>query len=604
MTDLQHDDLDTRVRASLERWAERAPIPVDRLDEIEHTPRTARSPRPRAALLAAAAVIAVMLIAVALARPTEDMPDTTAGPGGVQARVLVGSALGVRSIAVGTDAIWVVSANDGMLYRVDPTTNERTASFDVGSGFEGVAEAGDVLWLSGADGLVAVDESTGARLATTDLPDGDVYAGYVAFGAVWAAVDGAVLRFDPLTGEERERFATGRSPGFMLATDDELWVSNVNDDSVIALDPETGDIVHEIDVGYAPRALAVDDTGAVWVSLSDADEVVRLDRENDSVDARVAVGRYPHGIDAVGNVVWVTNFLDGTVTRIDTDTAGVIGTHPVGRRPGSIRYAFGSVWVTSHRDPALLRLDPAARLDTAVAPSISRLVDVGDGRSIYLRCSGVGPTTVVLVPDIGEDAGSMPLVEARLARSTRVCATDPAGTSRSTVGPAPRTAEALASDLRAALDGAGVTGPFVLVGDGYGALTARWAASDWPDVTGVVLVKPVSPTFLSRVRAVLDGEDLAGFEQQLRSSEDLSGMAASEDVSSRSFDVPVVMVLGDDTVDDPDDVAPRADIIELLDELEDEDATRLEAETVVAVGDPRPPTIRPDAVVDAVRRLL
>ena len=130
------------------------------------------------------------------------------------------------------------------------------------------------------------------------------------------------------------------------------------------------------------------------------------------------------------------------------------------------------------------------------------LVDIGGGRKMYLKCSGRGSPTVVLVGGLRASADdwdisdkSKPTVFTGVGKFTRVCACDRPGTpvgekpSRSDPVPQPTTAKDAVADLHALLSAAGEAGPYVLVGHSYGGLIVRLYASTYPkEVSGLVLV--------------------------------------------------------------------------------------------------------------------
>jgi len=134
------------------------------------------------------------------------------------------------------------------------------------------------------------------------------------------------------------------------------------------------------------------------------------------------------------------------------------------------------------------------------------LVDVGSGRKMYLKCSGKGSPTVVLVGGLRASADdwsitdkSAPAVFSEVSKFTRVCAYDRPGTpvgekpSRSDPVPQPTTARDAVADLHALLKAAGETGPYVLVGHSYGGLVVRLYTSTYPkDVASLVLVDALS----------------------------------------------------------------------------------------------------------------
>ncbi len=133
-------------------------------------------------------------------------------------------------------------------------------------------------------------------------------------------------------------------------------------------------------------------------------------------------------------------------------------------------------------------------------------VDIGGGRKMYLKCSGRGSPTAVLVGGLRASVDdwdisdkSKPTVFTGVAKFTRVCVCDRPGTpigdkpSRSDPVPQPTTAKDAIADLHALLSAAGEAGPYVLVGHSYGGLIVRLYASTYPkEVSGLVLIDALS----------------------------------------------------------------------------------------------------------------
>ena len=155
--------------------------------------------------------------------------------------------------------------------------------------------------------------------------------------------------------------------------------------------------------------------------------------------------------------------------------------------------------------------DSSAPLQSPATADIAGLIDIGDGRSMYLECRGAGSPTVLfvsgtrgaadewntLVPDAA--AGTVSTFEA-VAETTRACAYDRPGTTTAsgeptttTVVPQPTTALRGAEDLHALMDATEQTGPYVIVGLSWGGMIAQQFAGIYPDeVEGIVLLDSAS----------------------------------------------------------------------------------------------------------------
>ena len=91
-------------------------------------------------------------------------------------------------------------------------------------------------------------------------------------------------------------------------------------------------------------------------------------------------------------------------------------------------------------------------------------------------------------------------VQPEVAKTTRVCAYDRAGTGWSEPGPAPRDAQQIAGELHTLLRNARVEGPYVLVGQSFGGLYVRMYADRYPrQVAGMVLVDASHPDMWTRL---------------------------------------------------------------------------------------------------------
>ena len=119
----------------------------------------------------------------------------------------------------------------------------------------------------------------------------------------------------------------------------------------------------------------------------------------------------------------------------------------------------------------------------------SELVRLANGRSLNLYCMGSGSPTVILESGLGGSAYSWWTVQEKIAKLTRVCAYDRAGSGKSPPGPFPRDTRAQVGDLEQLLLAAKVKPPYVLVGHSMGGYNVRvFASRHMHDVVGLVFV--------------------------------------------------------------------------------------------------------------------
>ena len=117
-----------------------------------------------------------------------------------------------------------------------------------------------------------------------------------------------------------------------------------------------------------------------------------------------------------------------------------------------------------------------------------QLVDIG-GYKLHLHCTGQGAPTVLFENGSADFSFIWDLVQPDVAKFTRACSYDRAGSAWSDPGPVPRSFNQINLELYTALQKAGVGGPYVLVGQSYGGFVVRAFAERYKsDVVGVVLV--------------------------------------------------------------------------------------------------------------------
>ena len=137
-----------------------------------------------------------------------------------------------------------------------------------------------------------------------------------------------------------------------------------------------------------------------------------------------------------------------------------------------------------------------------------QMVDIG-GRRIHMVVMGddTGQPTVILEAGMASFSSNYYWVQSELASTTQVVAYDRAGLGWSDPSPEPQDAEQSARDLHAALQQAGIPGPYVVAGHSYGGLVVRAFTNLYPDeVVGMVLVDASHPDQWAHIPASRDGK--------------------------------------------------------------------------------------------------
>jgi DNA-binding beta-propeller fold protein YncE/predicted Ser/Thr protein kinase len=269
---------------------------------------------PRRWLFGIAAVLAVIAVAFVWAKLFGGDDVTVSDP------IHVGH--GPLRVATGERSVWVTSARDGTLSRIDSATGLRT---------------GEPLHLGPGVSGVAVGESS-----------------------VWVASPrtGEVLRIDGDAGRVEDRIAVGGRPGALVFGGDRVWVADEDGRGVTAINAQGGRVFKRGIVPHtSPLRLAVG-AGAVWVSSATTGSVRRIDLGTALAGPPALVGRGPSGVTVAAGAVWVANSRSDSVTRIDPVTRALLGEPiPVGGRPGGIDAGTSFVWVANARDGTVSRID-------------------------------------------------------------------------------------------------------------------------------------------------------------------------------------------------------------------------------------------------------
>jgi DNA-binding beta-propeller fold protein YncE len=228
---------------------------------------------------------------------------------------------GPVALGYGASGLWVANSVDRTLQSVD-----------TGSG-----EVVDTIRLGMLPGAVAVDEN------------------YVWVGSIEGR---EIDRVDPAaTGTARRtRVEVGPTPQSLALDGTSVWVAA----SIWQVDAAEATVIGEpVQLREAFPSGIVVGFGSLWLTDVNDNSLLRLSMQTGEVEARIPVGNSPIGVVVTADALWVANYSDATVTRVDPVTEEAVG-QPVilGGRPGGIAAGEGYIWVTRTEDSSLVRIDP------------------------------------------------------------------------------------------------------------------------------------------------------------------------------------------------------------------------------------------------------
>jgi DNA-binding SARP family transcriptional activator/ABC-type transport system substrate-binding protein len=288
-------------------------------------------------------------------RIDEDFVGTIDPDGGrITAEFPVGR--GPAALATGAGSVWVASALDGTVSRIDrdPDDPDRVTKIEVGGEPTALAFGAGSLWVANGESRYVSQVDPGTNRVVQPLEVGNASRGIAAgFGALWvtSAIDGAVRRIDLENARVSRPIRIGADPTAIAAGGGAVWVASEEAGTVTRLDPGTGAVAEAITVGNGPSAVAVGE-GAVWAVNRPDGTVSRIDPRKNAVSWTVPVGPDPVAITAGEGAVWVAGGSAGTVMRLDPDSPGDPERINVGGSASAVALADGLVWTSAVAPPA------------------------------------------------------------------------------------------------------------------------------------------------------------------------------------------------------------------------------------------------------------
>ncbi len=251
------------------------------------------------------------------------------------------------------ERVWVQTGDVGAK-AVDPATGEIVAEV---ADVSWMILDGDELWLQkGPLGvLVRVDPLTGVELERFE----DVSGFSVAKDGetVWGfGPDGRLLHTDLATGAQLGSIELPADPKQVIVASGSVWVICDEGNALVRVDPVAHEVIDTIDVGIGPVEMEFG-FDSLWVRTRES-EVIRVDPQDGSILATIA--GFPVspslGMSIATDAVWAS--LPRGVGAIDPETNEVIREIPL---PGATfmdsYWLDGTLWVTTAFEPLLLEVD-------------------------------------------------------------------------------------------------------------------------------------------------------------------------------------------------------------------------------------------------------
>jgi YVTN family beta-propeller protein len=176
------------------------------------------------------------------------------------------------AIAVSPEAVWVSNYVDGTVSRIDPTTNQVTATISLGGHPVGIAAGYGSIWVADDnDGKVSRIDPVTNQVAATIQTRENAEGVAIGAGSVWVAnygtegqPGGVISRIDPATNSVVAAVPVGVNPGFLAFGGGYLWVAMVGEPTAVQVDPATNSVRNRVDVGAKAWGIGASDH-AVWV---------------------------------------------------------------------------------------------------------------------------------------------------------------------------------------------------------------------------------------------------------------------------------------------------------------------------------------------------
>lgn len=197
-----------------------------------------------------------------------------------------------------------------------------------------------------------------------------------------------------------ESFAVGNAPFWLTSEGDNIWVTNLGDDTVSKLRASDGVVLGTFPVGSVPGWLTFGGTN-IWVANQSQDSpgapgnsVTKLRASDGANLGTFDAGDVPTGIAWDGANIWVANYYDGSVRKLRGSDGALLGVFYLpSLYAEDVLFDGTNIWVAVQSGAVKVRPSDGTVLDTIEVDGEGFGLAY-DGTKMWLTSQDFGANTV------------------------------------------------------------------------------------------------------------------------------------------------------------------------------------------------------------------
>lgn len=274
---------------------------------------------------------------------------------------------------------FVANAGEGTISVIDPTANKEIEKIELGSAqaSHGIAASLDgkkVYSGTGFDGksVVLIDSKSNEIEKEVKFDEGvhgidlsfDGKKLFVSLTPGLGKEGGKMAILDTDSFEILSTIDTGYGPAHVAVTPDgnQVWVANVNDESVSVISATDQEVIKTIQVGKVPNEVAITpDAQYAFVANVESDLISVIDVQSLETIKTIKAGDGPHGVTVSpdGEELWVANNKSNDLYIIDTATLSIKAIIPTGSYANHVAFSQDGNWgyVTNRSSNDLIKIN-------------------------------------------------------------------------------------------------------------------------------------------------------------------------------------------------------------------------------------------------------